>query len=111
MREVGADLSNDIVAVKDWLVANFPFVQRIWLYGSRARGDQTPRADIDLAVECAPETSRDEWMHLANSVAESAPTFLFVDIICLDTVQDALKTNIRREGRVIYERTRGDIAD
>ena len=29
-----------------------PFVERIILFGSRARGDNLPRADIDLAIDC-----------------------------------------------------------
>lgn len=27
-----------------------PFVERVYLFGSRARGDHAPRADVDLAV-------------------------------------------------------------
>ena len=30
----------------------FPEVERIILFGSRARGEASERADIDLAVEC-----------------------------------------------------------
>ena len=29
-----------------------PQVGAVYLYGSRARGDHAPRADIDLAVAC-----------------------------------------------------------
>ena len=27
-----------------------PFVQKIYLYGSRAKGDSTPSSDIDIAI-------------------------------------------------------------
>jgi predicted nucleotidyltransferase len=29
-----------------------PQVERIYLFGSRARGDAAPRADLDIAVSC-----------------------------------------------------------
>ena len=41
-------------------VAALPWVERIWLFGSRARGDHHARSDIDLTVEC-PQATTDEW--------------------------------------------------
>ena len=35
-----------------------PAVERVWLYGSRARGDNFERSDIDLAVEGAGNGGR-----------------------------------------------------
>lgn len=32
-------------------LARYPAVERVWLFGSRARGDKFERSDIDLAVE------------------------------------------------------------
>lgn len=97
--------SGDVAAVRDWIAARFPFVQRIWLYGSRARGDHSPRADIDLAVECVPATGRNDWLRLAGSIDEEAPTYLFVDIVRIDEVQSVLKDRIMEEGQLIYERS------
>ena len=36
------------------------YVQAIWLYGSRARGDNQERSDIDLAILC-PTALDDDW--------------------------------------------------
>lgn len=36
-----------------------PFIEKIWLYGSRARGDSRDRSDIDLAIECPSATFLD----------------------------------------------------
>ncbi len=36
------------------------FIQAIWLYGSRARGDNSLTSDIDLAIVC-PSASQSEW--------------------------------------------------
>ncbi len=30
-----------------------PFIAEIWLFGSRARGDNGKKSDIDLAILCA----------------------------------------------------------
>lgn len=98
-------LSGDVGAVRDWIAARFPFVQRIWLYGSRARGNHSPRADIDLAVECVSDTAHNDWLRLASSIDEQAPTYLFVDIVRIDEVQPALKDRIMEEGHLIYERS------
>ncbi|WP_410526187.1 nucleotidyltransferase domain-containing protein [Rickettsia endosymbiont of Urophora cardui] len=31
---------------------SLPFIEEIWLFGSRARGDNNERSDIDLAIIC-----------------------------------------------------------
>lgn len=33
-------------------IADLPFVDAIYLFGSRARGDHRERSDIDLAILC-----------------------------------------------------------
>ena len=40
-----------------------PFVDAIWLYGSRARGDFQDRSDIDLAIVC-PKASDEDWQRV-----------------------------------------------
>ncbi len=31
---------------------NLPFVDEIWLFGSRARGDHKKKSDINIAIVC-----------------------------------------------------------
>jgi len=33
-------------------LTELPYIKEIWLFGSRARGDNQDKADIDLAVFC-----------------------------------------------------------
>ncbi len=35
---------------------DLPFIEKIVLFGSRARGDNKPRSDIDLAIVCPQAT-------------------------------------------------------
>ena len=75
-------------------------VERIILFGSRARGDHDERSDIDLGIAC-PDASPDEWATIWN-VVDEAPTLLNVDLVRLEHVDDALRQEIEREGVVLY---------
>jgi predicted nucleotidyltransferase len=81
-----------------------PFVEAIYLYGSRARGTQRPRSDIDLAIVCPKADGRD-WQQVLD-IVEDADTLLEIDCLRLDaeTPDSRLRLNIEREKQVIYER-------
>ena len=49
------------------LVAGFPTVDQVILFGSRARGDAKPRSDIDLAVAC-PKASAKDWLTILGRI-------------------------------------------
>ncbi|WP_346351513.1 nucleotidyltransferase domain-containing protein [Oceanimonas sp. AH20CE76] len=85
-------------------LAGLPFVQAIWLFGSRARGDHGERSDIDLAISC-PHASNADWLQLLEIVAE-ADTLLKIDCIWLEQEpeQSALRAAIERDKKVLYER-------
>ena len=80
----------------------FEEVERVILFGSRARGDAGFRADIDLAVEC-PRANITRWSDIEEA-AEQAPTLLNIDLVRLETAPPELAAVIQREGRVLYER-------
>lgn len=82
----------------------FPEVERIVLFGSRARGDAMPRSDIDLAISC-PRADPKVWSDIVEA-AEEAPTLLMIDLVRMDTAPPELLAEIAREGRVLYEPAR-----
>jgi len=84
-------------------VAAQPHVRRIWLFGSRARGEARERSDIDLAIE-APEAGRREWLDVCRLVEEEADTLLPIDLIRLEDVSEGLRARVRAEGQVLFER-------
>ena len=86
-------------------LAEHPAVERIWLFGSRARGDQFQRSDIDLAIE-APGMGRYEWLKIALDFEDEAPTLLSIDLIRLEEAPEHLRQEIREEGILLYERAR-----
>lgn len=79
-----------------------PEVERIVLFGSRARGDAEPRSDIDLAVEC-PNASRVVWNTIREQVLD-ARTLLFIDLVRHDRASEALRHRVLTDGVVLYER-------
>lgn len=81
-----------------------PFVEQILLYGSRARGSERERSDIDLAIVC-PEASETEWLKVLD-IIENADTLLKIDCIRFDELSDnnPLKQSILREGLTLFAR-------
>jgi len=76
-------------------IAALPFVDAVWLYGSRARGNFRPRADIDLAVE-APHASAHDWDRVLE-IVDNADTLLDIDCVRLDMVDPDFRTRLMRD--------------
>lgn len=73
--------------------------RRVWLFGSRARGTNLPRSDIDLAIEGCPNFNR-----LYDRLQDELWSLLRIDVINLDgSVSTELRHEIARDGRVLYE--------
>jgi len=79
-----------------------PFVEAIYLYGSRARGDYLERSDIDLAIVC-PKASGEDWLKIMD-IIEQADTLLSIDCVRYDMLEAAsqLKQNIDHDKKVLY---------
>lgn len=73
--------------------------RRVLLFGSRARGTNQPRSDIDLAVEGCPD-----FLALEDRLQNELWSLLHLDVVNLDEpVSDALRQEIARDGKVLYE--------
>ena len=86
-------------------------VERVILFGSRARGDFRRTSDIDLAVSggrSAPSGRSAPGGNIAAfalDVDEETNTLLRYDVVNLDgAVQPELRDAIDREGKIIYEK-------
>lgn len=90
-----------------WLanrLADVPSVERVVLFGSRARGDHGSRPDIDLAVE-APGATLANRARMAELV-EDTPALVGIDVVRLDQADAALRQAIDAKGIVLHERSR-----
>lgn len=78
-------------------------IDRVVLYGSRAKGNYRPFSDVDLAL-VGDGLSRSDINALHAALDESSLPYQF-DISILDSCKnEALKDHIRRRGIIIYQR-------
>lgn len=76
-------------------------LEKVILFGSRAKGTHTERSDIDIAV-VGEDIDGFYW-----DVKEKAHTLLSFDIVELNAnTSDDLKQEIERDGVILYEETR-----
>ena len=74
-------------------------IEKLMIFGSRARGDYSERSDIDLAFWGGDATN------FILDVNEDTNTLLLFDIVDMSRpVQEELKTSILSEGVVLYEK-------
>ena len=74
-------------------------IEKVILFGSRARGDFKERSDIDLAFHGGNSTN------FILDVDELTSTLLEYDIVVLDKpVRKELLESIKNEGVVLYEK-------
>lgn len=75
-------------------------VEKVILFGSRARGDNWERSDVDLAISGGNRT----MFSLDVDEIENVPTLLMFDVVDLDReCNEDLLAAIRRDGVVLYE--------
>jgi predicted nucleotidyltransferase len=94
-------LPRGIRALVDELAKTAP-VERIIIFGSRARGDAGPRSDVDLAV-VAPLATAAEWLAMLES-AEACDSLLQIDLMRLEEASQGLRERILAEGKVLFAR-------
>lgn len=74
-------------------------LDKVILFGSRARGTNRERSDIDLAIQGG------DTVAFAASVDEDIPTLLFFDVANLDQpVQTELLDEIRKDGIIMHKK-------
>ena len=74
-------------------------VEKVILFGSRARGDFHRASDINLAVKGG------DFANFSLDVDEETSTLLMFDFVALNqSIQQELRENIEREGKIIYEK-------
>ena len=74
-------------------------IAKVVLFGSRARGDNRPQSDIDIAVAGGDADG------FAAAVRDTTKTLIMFDIVRLDRLKNSeLRDIISKEGVVIYEK-------
>ncbi len=82
------------------LFKSFDGLDKVYIFGSRARGDYKITSDIDLAIEA----SHDIKLRLLGKLEEIRCILKF-DVVDVKTIgNEKLLENIKKEGILIYER-------
>ena len=74
--------------------------EKIILFGSRARGDNRERSDIDLAIYAMPQKNHAAFW----SAVDELPTLLKFDLVHISETTDIeLLKEIQKDGVILYE--------
>ena len=74
-------------------------VEKVILFGSRARGDNRARSDIDIAVQGG------NFIDFHEAMDEETPTLLEFDVANLsDKLNENFLAEIKRDGVILYEK-------
>jgi predicted nucleotidyltransferase len=77
--------------------------QCVYLYGSRARGDNGVTSDFDIAV--SSQADKKAWSNLYWELEEGLITLYPVDILDLENASTSFKEQVLKEGKVLHERS------
>lgn len=78
-------------------------VDKILLFGSRARGDNNETSDFDFAV--FGTLSSQDKSSIAYELKFNSPTLTKIDIVFFsDCKNEELKNNILKDGKIIYDK-------
>jgi predicted nucleotidyltransferase len=86
-------------------IANKYKIEKVVLFGSRARGDHSPVSDFDIAVFENSLTPVDKAVFCAE--LEEVDTLKKIDIVFVnENIEDELVENIKKEGVIIHGEAR-----
>ena len=86
-------------------IANEFNIEKVILYGSKARGDHAPTSDYDIAIISNNLTPLDKA--LIYDRIDDIETLKKIDLVFLEgSESDSFHKNILKEGKVIYEKTK-----
>ena len=99
------NIDNQLIENIQNICKKYLSVEKVVLFGSRARGDHTPRSDYDLAVY--GELQPNEIVLLRSPFREDLPTLHKIDAVFMQNQTDeTFIKNIEKEGVIIYDKTR-----
>jgi predicted nucleotidyltransferase len=95
-------LEPDALANMRALCERTPGLERVWIFGSRARNDWRPRSDVDLAVD-APTWTRRDFGAFEEAMRE-LPIVYPLDMVLWQSVTTPIfKEQIERDRKLFWE--------
>ncbi len=95
--------SNEILAEVSKIIAGYLPESRIFLFGSRAKGDAKENSDVDIAIDADTKIPLDIIARIKGELAQ-LNTLKGIDIIDLNRVNTKLRRIVLKTGVNIYDR-------
>lgn len=97
-------MKDTVIAQIQEIAAKYPAIQKVVLFGSRARQDHTPQSDYDIAI-FAPALTAAEQSLFQNDI-EMIDTFHKIDMVFVRERQKDTEfyCNIQRDGVVLMDK-------
>ena len=91
--------SDDLAEVRRLVLEYLrPWHVKVWLFGSRARGDAGARSDIDIALLPEEEGMPADWLAGLRELLEESHVPWHVDVVNLSEAAPELRRVVEREG-------------
>lgn len=96
-------LKDAVIARMQAVFSAFPDVERVSIYGSRAKGNFKPGSDIDLTLH-GKNLTTSQLRDIANALDDLLLPYM-IDLSLFDQLDHAgLRGHIERVGLVLYQR-------
>jgi len=105
-RDARYGLSDDVIENIQGVFARFEVIDRVMLYGSRARGNFKPGSDIDLALTTRGRAPKGLLYELVEAIEALELIYKFDISLFAKIKNDDLLGHIRRVGILFYQRDR-----
>lgn len=97
------NLDKEIIKEIHEIACKYKYIRKIILFGSRARKDNSPKSDIDLAIYL--ENTSSILLEFIYDIENNTNTLLEFDITNIGEVNDNFFIEqVEREGILIYEK-------
>jgi len=83
--------------------SQFDYIDKVVIFGSRAKHNANPKSDIDLCIYSLEMTAK-EFIKLKIELDE-LPILYKIDIVHFESSNDELKKNIVKDGKLFFNRT------
>lgn len=85
------------------IITTFPGIDKAWIYGSFARGDDKPGSDIDLAVKTDDSVSYFDLAEIQYTIEQKVNRK--VDIGFIDAFKSHIRAHVDADLILVYERS------
>ncbi|NPV44974.1 MAG: nucleotidyltransferase domain-containing protein [Firmicutes bacterium] len=100
---MGMHIKSSVIQKLAEIFSRYSEVEKVVLFGSRARGDFKKTSDIDIVI-FSKEISDRDFNLLVDEINE-IDTVLIFDILHYEKIKkESLKNSIERDGVILYDR-------